>query len=184
MTNLKNASASITSRSNLLCLDWGTPDFQIPESKCALRHSSNLLGAGLGCAQHWNPLERKWWKVQHPPRHSSSRHSGAKNCSWITAHSHRAAEKLSFLASFPVPCCWLPESYHELWQLKTQSHLTISFFQSSLYLLIFNTCFPSKHLRRNLINLTVPQSLCPCKDTTSLCLPVKHCRQSTTISYP
>lgn len=48
MTNLKNVSASITSRSNSFCLDWGTPDFQIPESKCALCHFSNLLRAGLG----------------------------------------------------------------------------------------------------------------------------------------
>lgn len=52
MINLKNISALITSRSNWLCLDWGTPgDFQTSESKCASGHSSNLIRAGLGCAQ-------------------------------------------------------------------------------------------------------------------------------------
>lgn len=123
-----------------------------------------------GCAQHWNPLERKGWKVQHPPRHSSSRHSGATNAPG-SQHTPTGLLRNSFLLGL-ISCTSLltPASHHKL-KSYPFNHILI---QSSSYLLIFNTCFPSKHLSRNLVNPIVAQVLCPCRDTTFLCFPVKH----------
>lgn len=93
--------------------------------------------------------------LQHPPRHSSSRCSGAKK-SGITAHSHRATEK-QFLSwpHFPHPAalCILPTLNYDSWR---QSHLTMALFLVDLHLLIFNTHF---QLYRNLINPTIPHLL-------------------------
>lgn len=89
--------------------------------------------AGLGRAQHWNPLERKGWEVPRPPRrsHSSSRHAVPCGC-WET----------HFWASFPVPCA---DSQHPA--MKTQFHSTVSFF---LVLLVFinHQTYSWKHLSR------------------------------------
>lgn len=97
--------------------------------------------AGLGCAQHWNPLERKGWEVPRPPRrsHSSSRHAGATS-SWVT-QSHAAAEKHTFWASFPVPCadCQRPA-------MKTQFHSTVYVFLVLVF--INHQTYSWKHLSR------------------------------------
>lgn len=107
-----------------------------------------------------NPPEREQRKVQHPPRHSSSRHSGAKNSSWVTAYSHCAAEK-QYLSwpHFPYLAAGSqnPNMSYGRWRHNpTYLH---PFFQFFLYLLIFNTRFPWKPLSRNLINPSIPQSL-------------------------
>lgn len=168
MTNLKNVSASITSRSNSFCLVWGTPDFQIPESKCASCHSSNSSGQGVHNTE--TPWKGKGGRCSILP---GTPHPDTQEPQMLLDHStlpQGCWETPSSLASFPVPHCWLPASHHKL-KSYPFNHILI---QSSSYLLIFNTCFPSKHLSRNLVNPIVAQVLCPCRDTTFLCFPVKH----------
>lgn len=163
MPTLKNVSAPRSSRSNSFCLDWGTPDFQIPESKCA---TPEPPGAGPGCAQPWQPWQ-EMEELQHP---AGSAPADTQEPELLThSTSPGLLKPPSSLAHF-LPLTAAPSIPPQLWQLEAQSHLTPSFFQPSFYLSVFNTQFLSKHWRRNLVNPVIPQFLCPCKDTTFLWL--------------